>query len=73
MPDLISPRDGGENRHGAFCFGHAAHAFRTWGVLNSSWGVLPPLMEVRLQLNEVGVNAAEGGTGKSATVLRYGQ
>jgi hypothetical protein len=50
-----------ENRHGAFCFGHAAHAFRTWGVLNSSWGVLPPLMEVRQQLNEVAVNAAEGG------------
>jgi len=31
-------------RHGAFCFGHAAHAFWTWGVLNSSWGVLPPHM-----------------------------
>ena len=29
---------------GAFCFGHAAHAFWTWGVLNSSWGVLPPHM-----------------------------
>ncbi|MBR6586224.1 MAG: hypothetical protein IKK82_02275, partial [Kiritimatiellae bacterium] len=42
---LIAPRDGGENRHGAFCFGHAAHAFRTWGVLKSSWGVLPPYRE----------------------------
>jgi hypothetical protein len=26
--------------HGAFCFDHAALAFRTWGVLKSSWGVL---------------------------------
>ena len=43
-PDLIAPRDGGEKRHGAFCFGHAAHAFRTWGVLNSSWGVLVLVM-----------------------------
>ena len=43
-PDLIAPRDGGENRHGAFCFGHAAHAFRTWGVLKSSWGVLVLVM-----------------------------
>ena len=32
------------NRHGAFCFGHAAHAFRTWGVLKSSWGVLVLVM-----------------------------
>ena len=31
-------------RHGAFCFGHAAHAFWTWGVLNSSWGVLVLVM-----------------------------
>ena len=25
--------------HAAFCFGHGAHAFWTWGVLISSWGV----------------------------------
>ncbi|MBR3821410.1 MAG: hypothetical protein IKJ37_07290, partial [Kiritimatiellae bacterium] len=25
-------------------FGHAAHAFRTWGVLKSSWGVLVLVM-----------------------------
>jgi hypothetical protein len=25
-------------RHGAFCFGHAAHAFRTWGVLPPHMG-----------------------------------
>jgi len=41
---LIAPRDGGENRHEAFCFGHAAHALRTWGVFNSSWGVLVLVM-----------------------------
>ena len=52
---LLSPRKRGKShwvllvrsmsfRHGAFCFGHAAHAFWTWGVLNSSWGVLPPHM-----------------------------
>jgi len=38
-PDLVAPRDGGENRHGVFCFGHAAHAFRTWGVFISPCGV----------------------------------
>ena len=28
--------------HAAFCFGHGAHGFWTWGVFISSWGVLPP-------------------------------
>ena len=35
-----------KNRHGAFCFGHAAHAFRTWGGL-------PPLMEVRIKVHRL--------------------
>ena len=57
-------RDGRGNRHGAFCFGYAAHAVWTWGFFIWSWGFY--VLAMGLLREEVRPDAADGTAGEEA-------